>query len=142
MSSSQGPTPSQRAPKAHLETSHEILSCTIKSPQFSYAQLEVVTNGSEPVQLDDLQVKSYCTAALRQFLGLTGEAISLDILKVDGAECWLRVPRQDLGSFAAAITAWKGAGEGSVHNALRIKQCSDWLGAMVGSDGQDRLWDS
>ncbi|KAK4086894.1 hypothetical protein Purlil1_8844 [Purpureocillium lilacinum] len=143
MSSSKGgPTQSQRAPKAHLETSHEILTCTIKSPQFSYAHLELSTNGPEPAQLDDLQVKSYCTAALRQFLGLTGEAISLDILKVDGADCWLRVPRQDLGSFAAAITAWKGASDGGVHSVLRIKQCSDWLGAMVGSDGQDALWDS
>ncbi|PHH86505.1 hypothetical protein CDD83_10128 [Cordyceps sp. RAO-2017] len=129
------------APKAHLESSHDILTCSVKAPLFSYAQLELVSDGPG-VELDNLQVKSYCSAALRQFLGLTGMAISLDILKVDGVECWVRVPRPDLGSFAAAITAWRGTSDGGTHCLLRLKQCSDWLGVMVGADGQDRLWNS
>jgi ribonuclease P/MRP protein subunit POP8 len=132
--------------KAHSTgSSHEILTCTIKTPQFSYAHLELVTDSSAAtgaVALDNLQVKAYCTAALRQFLGLMGAATPLDILKVEGVECWVRVPRGDLGNFAAAITAWKGTTEDGVHCLLRIKQCSDWLGAMVGSDGQERLWNS
>ncbi|KAF7557509.1 hypothetical protein G7046_g6030 [Stylonectria norvegica] len=125
-----------------LGRSHEILTCTVKTPPFSYVHLEVVTDGPEPIELDNLQIKSYCTAALRQFLGITGTAISTDILKVQGNESWVRVPRPDLGSFAAAITAWRGTSENSAQCILRIRQCSDWLGAMVGSDGQDRLWSS
>ena len=127
-------------PKAHLETSHELLSCTAASPAFAYAHLELVTDGAEPTELDNLQVRSYCSAALRQFLGITGEAISIDILKAQGADCWLRVPRQDLGPFAAAVTAWTGATEGGSRRILRVKQCSDWLGAMVGADGQELVW--
>ncbi|KAM4056033.1 hypothetical protein HRG_002957 [Hirsutella rhossiliensis] len=108
-------------PKQGLESSYEILTCTIKAPPFSYAHLELYTdrgpddNGGA-AELDNLQVRSYCTAALRQFLGLTGVAISVDILKVEGSECWVRVPRPHLGSFAAAITAWKGTSEGGTHS--------------------------
>ncbi|KND93524.1 hypothetical protein TOPH_01727 [Tolypocladium ophioglossoides CBS 100239] len=134
--------PQSGAPKAGLESSHKLLTCTIKSPPFSYVRLELVTDGPDNSELDNLQVKSYCTAALRQFLGITGAAISMDILKAEGSECWVRVPRQDLGSFAAAITAWKGTNEGGTQCLLRIKQCSDWLGMMVGTTGQDRLWNS
>jgi ribonuclease P/MRP protein subunit POP8 len=138
--------PKRPSTDAHFGgSSHEILTCTIKAPQFSYAHLELLTDSSAAigaVALDDLQVKAYCTAALRQFLGLTGAATPLDILKVQGIECWVRVPRGDLSNFAAAITAWKGTTEDGVHCLLRIKQCSDWLGAMVGSDGQERLWNS
>lgn len=94
------------------------------------------------MELDNLQVKSYCTAALRQFLGLTGVAIPLDVLKVEASACWVRVPRDDLGAFAAALTAWKGSSDGGVEFLLRVKQCSDWLGAMVGSHGQDELWNN
>ncbi|RFU79915.1 hypothetical protein TARUN_2311 [Trichoderma arundinaceum] len=129
--------------KQRLQKSHELLTCTIKAPPFSYTHLELLTDPSDAaVELDNLQAKSYCTAALRQFLGLTGSAISLDILKVEPRECWVRVPRDDLGSFAAALTAWKGTSDGGVQCLLRIKQCSDWLGTMVGSDGQDRLWNN
>jgi ribonuclease P/MRP protein subunit POP8 len=128
---------------AQLEKSHDILTCTIKAPPFSYAHLELVTEDStQAINLDELQVKSYCTAALRQFMGLTGAGMPLDILKAQGNQCWVRVERPDLGSFAAAITAWRGTNEDGVHYLLRLVQCSDWLGTMVGSDGQDRLWNS
>lgn len=130
--------------KPRLDKSHDILTCTIKTPQFSYAQMELITDstGSNPGSLDELQVKSYCTNALRQFLGITGAGMPLDVLKAEGTECWVRVQREDLGPFAAAITAWRGTTEDGVQCLLRLKQCSDWLGAMVGSDGQDRLWNS
>lgn len=125
-----------------LPKSHDILTCTVKNPPYSYAHLTLVTSSTQPESLDELQVKSYCTNALRQFLGLTGQAMSLDILKVQGREAWVRIPRGDLGSFAAAITAYKGIVEDGVERVLRLKQCSDYLGAMVGSDGQDRIWNS
>jgi ribonuclease P/MRP protein subunit POP8 len=127
-----------------LEKSHDILTCTIKEPPFSYAHLELITNAlsSSSVTLDDLSLKSYCTAACRQFLGTTGAAISTDILKVENNHAWVRVPRPDLGSFAAAITAWRGTSDNGEQVSLQLRQCSDWLGAMVGADGQHRLWNS
>ncbi|KIL91012.1 hypothetical protein FAVG1_05708 [Fusarium avenaceum] len=127
-----------------LEKSHDILTCTIKEPPFSYAHLELITNAlsSSSVTLDDLSLRSYCTAACRQFLGTTGAAISTDILKVENNHAWVRVPRPDLGSFAAAITAWRGTSDNGEQVSLQLRQCSDWLGAMVGADGQHRLWNS
>ncbi|KAK0392228.1 hypothetical protein NLU13_1725 [Sarocladium strictum] len=123
----------------------DILTCTIRAPPFSYVHLEVVsadpTSNNQDSNLDELQVKSYCSAACRQFLGLTGAAIPIDILKVDGMDCWLRLPRQDLGSFSAAVTTWKGTtDEKGERVVLRVKQCSDWLGMMVGTEQQAKLW--
>ncbi|KAH6658783.1 hypothetical protein EV126DRAFT_447546 [Verticillium dahliae] len=98
MTSCQGPdTAPASTQQAHQNhKSHELLTCSIKAPLYSYAHLE----------------------------------------------CWLRVPRQDLGAFAAALTAWPGTRDAGAHTILRIRQCSDWLGAMVGGDGQDKLWTS
>ncbi|KAF4120200.1 ribonuclease P/MRP protein subunit POP8 [Geosmithia morbida] len=138
--------------RSGIPKSHDILTCTIRAPQFSYAHLELITgdntsnsqlsSSSFKADLDPLQVKTYCTSALRQFLGLTGAAVSVDVLKVQGSECWVRVPRDDLASFAAAMTAWRGAREDGMQSLLRLRQCSDWLGAMVGSHGQEELWNA
>ncbi|TQS31511.1 hypothetical protein Golomagni_08205 [Golovinomyces magnicellulatus] len=122
------------------DKSFVISTTTIKDTQFSYAHLTLSTNGPDSIVLDDLQVKSYCNGALQQFLGLTGLAIPVDILKVTETDCWLRVPRQDLSNFAAAITAWRGKTEGTTQYLLRIKQCSDWLGTLVGPD-ESNLWE-
>ncbi|RCI07484.1 hypothetical protein L249_4515 [Ophiocordyceps polyrhachis-furcata BCC 54312] len=119
------------------------LSCTVRSPPFAYAYLQLATDDNKDdgaVDLDYLQVKSYCDAALRQFLGLAGAAIPVEILSVNGRQCWVRVPGPDLGTFGAAITAWQGVTESGSRRLLRIRRCSDWLGVMVGADGQERLW--
>ncbi|KAI1406505.1 hypothetical protein F4819DRAFT_160452 [Hypoxylon fuscum] len=125
---------------AKLKKSHELVTATIRAPRFTYAHLEVFSNSTKLPELDALQVRSYCTSALKQFLGTTGIGIPLDILKVEGRDCWLRMPRDDLGAFAAAITAWQGSVQDGTHSTLRIRGCSDWLGALVGRDGQEKLW--
>ncbi|OLN84461.1 hypothetical protein CCHL11_08209 [Colletotrichum chlorophyti] len=142
--SSAAATPTS-TPRATGQKSHELLTCTIKTPPFSYAQLELISDAtfsSSSAPLDTLQVRSYLNAALRQFLGATGSSIPVDILKVEGTRCWLRVPRQDLSPFAAAVTAWGGVSEQGSRRVLRVRQCSDWLGALVGADGQEDLWSS
>lgn len=131
-------TSTAAASKSHK--SHELATCTIRAPAFSYAHLEMIGNSTDVVELDAIQVRTYCTTALTQFLGVSGQAISVDILKVDGAGCWLRIPRDDLGAFAAAITAWQGSREGGTHLTFCIKGCSDWLGTLVGRNGEDQLW--
>lgn len=114
---------------------------TIKAPQFAYAHLELHTDGTEtePVALDELLVRSYCADALQGYHGLTGAAVPLDVLKVAGAECWLRVPREDVRALAAALTACRGSVQGGVLCLLRIRQCSDWLGTISGAS-QEKLW--
>ncbi|KAK8101265.1 uncharacterized protein PG998_007323 [Apiospora kogelbergensis] len=137
-----GDTSVLAAAKAKSQKSHELASCVLKDPVFSYAHLQILTGNphQEAIELDALQVRSYCTAALQQFLGIAGTAISIDTLKVDGADCWLRIPRDNLGAFSAAITAWRGTNENGVHITFQIKGCSDWLGSLVGRVGQDALW--
>jgi ribonuclease P/MRP protein subunit POP8 len=112
------------------EAIHTTRTQTLASP-FSYALLELVTDGPQDIHLDNILVKSYCTAALKQFLGLTGQAIPIDVLKAESKACWLRMPKEDLGSFSAAITAYRGVSEGDTRYILRMKKCSDWLGLLT-----------
>ncbi|KAI1447129.1 hypothetical protein F5Y02DRAFT_36453 [Annulohypoxylon stygium] len=125
---------------AKVKKAHELVTATIKAPRFSYAHLELFSDSPNAGDLDALQVRSYCTSALKQFLGATGVGIPLDILKVEGKACWLRMPRDDLGAFSAAITAWPGSYQDGFHSSLRIRGCSDWLGALVGRAGEDKIW--
>ncbi|ORY71186.1 uncharacterized protein BCR38DRAFT_4971 [Pseudomassariella vexata] len=133
-------TMSSIASIAKAQKSRDLVTCTIRAPRFSYVHLENLTQRSEPAALDPIQIRSYCTAALKQFLGITGTSISLDFLKVDGAECWLRLPRDDLSAFSAAITAWQGTYENGVHATLHVKGCSNWLGTLIDRNDEDRLW--
>lgn len=121
--------------------SHDIYTTTIRTPPYAYAHLELITTAAAAATttLDDLQVRSYLTSALKRFLGVTGSGMPVDILKVDGRHCWVRVPRQDLGAFAAALAAWPGSG-GAVTGFL-IRAAGDWLGALVGRcDQQKKIW--
>ncbi|KAI1342110.1 hypothetical protein F5Y15DRAFT_332286 [Xylariaceae sp. FL0016] len=136
-------TLSTAIPKA--SKSHELVTATIKSPPYSYAHLQVFNPSpasGRTFDLDALQLRSWCTAAMKQFLGVTGTGVSLDVLKVGGSSAWVRLPRNDLAAFAAAVTAWQGAMQDGEHYSLRVKGCSDWLGALVGQEGQDELWTS
>ena len=108
---------------------------------YAYAQLEMVTDGPEEVELDALQVRSHCTSALKQFLGATGTATPIDILKVQGNKFWVRVPRQDLATFAAGITAWPGTTQDGIPSVLQIRSSGNWLGSLLGRSEQHKLWD-
>ncbi|KAJ4425308.1 hypothetical protein N0V82_000118 [Gnomoniopsis sp. IMI 355080] len=117
---------------------HEIYSTTVKTPPHAYAHLQVIRPTDPDIVLDELILRQHLTAALRQFLGVTGMGIAVDILKVSGAECWVRVPREDLGAFTSAVTAWVGAGSTS---GFRICAAGNWLGALVGRHNQKTIWD-
>lgn len=126
---------SQTIPKS--TKTHEIYSTTIKTPPYAYAHLQVICPTDPDMVLDELTLRQYLTAALKQFLGVTGMAVSIDILDVSGSECWVRVPRQDLGAFTSAVTAWVGSGSAS---GFRICAAGDWLGALVGRHDQAKIW--
>ncbi|KAI1180856.1 hypothetical protein F4777DRAFT_573509 [Nemania sp. FL0916] len=122
--------------------SYELSRATIKDPPYAYAHLELsIPQASSLIwELDAIQVRSYCTEALKQFLGITGMAITADILKVEGHCCWLRVPRDNLGAFTAAMTAWHGTKIDGEHAVFRIRGCSDWLGALIGQQDEWKFW--
>ncbi|KAM7201511.1 hypothetical protein V8F33_003335 [Rhypophila sp. PSN 637] len=157
----------------------ELTTYTIKSPPFAYVHLSTVslsssgapitpaadpnpaTTKEEPQAIiDPLQVRSYCTAALQRFLGDTGAAIVPDILLIRSsssskkcqqeADIYLRLPRQDLGAFAAAITAYPGRqvskGSGAKQDEggwllLQFQSCGDWLGSLIGKAEETDIWD-
>ncbi|KAK3359279.1 hypothetical protein B0T25DRAFT_93001 [Lasiosphaeria hispida] len=150
------PTPTS-TPNLSSQPTHkirELASCTVKSPPFAYIHLTSLTTAphlpppgtaeldiTPSASLDALQVRAYCTSALRQFLGDTGAAIAVDLLALRGADCWVRVPRPDLGAFAAAITAYSGvAREGEGVMILQLRACGDWLGSLLGKAEESELW--
>jgi len=130
---------SQKGTNAKKST--EIRTFTIRSSPFGYAQLQLSSDPPRETQnLDAIQVRSYCGSAMTRYLGYMGKAISIDVLKVEGEHCWVRVPQPNLAAFAAAISAWPGTSDGGLLVKLKILQCSDWLGSMVGREDQEKLW--
>lgn len=103
---------------------------TIRNPPFSYLHLTLLAPATTAFDL--LTARAHLTSALNQFLGITGTAISVDFLKIEGRDVWVRVPREDGAAVVSAISGWVG-GEGV---AWRIRAKGDWLGAVVAGGGR------
>ncbi|CAF9936809.1 MAG: hypothetical protein HETSPECPRED_010452 [Heterodermia speciosa] len=112
-------------------------SFTIRDFPFTYLHLTLLSTSPSPPPLDGLTAHKHLTAALRQFLGITGTAIPIDILKVDDGDVWIRVPREDGAAVAAALGNWVDAGEGV---SWRIRGRGQWLGALVARTGLEKVW--
>jgi ribonuclease P/MRP protein subunit POP8 len=102
--------------------------------------------------LDALTARTQLTAALSQFLGLAGTAISVDILKIEstpvkkrGAEydgrggvyLWIRVPREDASAVVAAVSSWIGGESSGPEVAWRVCSKGNYLGGIVFGSGGD-----
>ena len=83
--------------------------------------------------IDILTARKHLTSALEQSLGLTGVAISVDILKIDGRDVWLRVQSKDEIVFSTALSSWTGTED----SFWMIKAKSQRLGRLVAGDGSD-----
>jgi ribonuclease P/MRP protein subunit POP8 len=106
-------------------------SFTLRNPPYTYIHLSVTSNPThQPKQpLDAVTALTYLHSALQKFLGITGTAISVDILKVGGQDMWIRVPREDGSAVVAAVSQWASHGKGV---SLRVVGRSSWLGGIVG----------
>ncbi|KAK5225458.1 hypothetical protein LTR47_009305 [Exophiala xenobiotica] len=116
-------------------------SFTLRNPPYAYFHLSIQSlQFSQSQSLDEITARSYLTAALQQYLGLTGTAIEIDILKVEGAHIWIRVPRDDESAVTAALSQWCSLAEGSV--SLRVEARGSWLGGVAASGGatDGKLW--
>jgi len=114
---------------------------TIRNPPWTYLHLSLLTpatlrTANEPpaantTSLDAITVQIHMQSALRQFLGLHGTAIPFDVLKIEGHDTWVRLPREDASAVVAALGGWVGKnGEG-----WRVKSRDAW-GPREG-DGRD-----
>ncbi len=120
---------------------------TIRRPPFTYLHLTLLRSSSSlssttttatTADIDILTFHAHLASALQQFLGETGLAIPIDFLKVQGADCWIRVPREDGVAVGEAVSGWVGTmgvgGGGEV--GWRVKGRADWLGAVVAGTGR------
>lgn len=109
---------------------------TLRNPPHSYLHLAVLSssNSSLPpanlTSLDEITLRTHLTAALNTYLGITGTAIPIDILKVEShsGEGWVRVPRDDESAVVAALSSW--AGKAGV--MVRVVGRGTWLGGLLG----------
>jgi ribonuclease P/MRP protein subunit POP8 len=125
--------------KPNISSSEPAVSFTLRKAPYSYFHLSLrslIATSQAPHDLDEISVRSYLTLALQQYLGLSGTAISIDILKVEGRDVWIRVPSEDEVALAASLSQWTG----SKDLAWRIEQRGAWLGALVGNTNAQKLW--
>ncbi len=105
---------------------------TIRHPPHTYLHLTLLSTSTlAPPEPDILTLRAHLTSALQQFLGLSGTAIPIDILKVEGRDCWIRVPREDGGAVVGALGQWVGDGVG-----WRVRGRGEWLGRVAGGSGE------
>ncbi|KAI2794071.1 hypothetical protein POX_a00661 [Penicillium oxalicum] len=141
-------TPKRKVP----ETTSSTINFTSRNPPWTYLKLQLIPQPDAPAlqPLDELSARTYISSALSQFLGLTGTAIPIDILKIEPKgdttssgtshkydSAWIRVPRDDGAAVVAAISSWIGGSGSASGAALRICAKGNYLGALVAGSGQD-----
>ncbi|KAJ5461309.1 uncharacterized protein N7458_002861 [Penicillium daleae] len=143
--------PSSSAPKRKApDSTPTTINFTSRNPPWTYLKLQLIPQpDTPPLQpLDALSARTYLSSALSQFLGVTGTAIPIDILKVEpkgtksngltkyGA-VWVRVPRDDGAAVVAAISSWIGGSGSGSGAAWRVCAKGNYLGALVSGSGSD-----
>ena len=130
------------AHKRKQPTSTVLQQHTLRKPQWTYLHLALHRSppfSSKDDPLDPITARTHLTSALQQFLGLTGAAIPIDILKTDGHNVWVRMPREDGQAVVAAVTGWVKLDQDGDGSSLgwKVKGRDDWLARLVGGDGMD-----
>lgn len=108
---------------------------TLRKPQWTYFHLVAVSSSADLPDLDILTFRQNLTTALNQFLGLTGAAIDVDILKFEGAGAWIRVPREDANAVHEAVSSWVGTKSAKGQHKWIVRGRDDWLVRLVSGDG-------
>lgn len=117
---------------------------TLRDPPYSYIHLRIANQTAnstsrkqkEQLELDEITALSHLTSATSQYLGLTGTAIPIDILKVQALEAWIRLPIEDERAVVAALSQWIGK-EGVI---LRVLGRGSWLGGLQSSVDDAKPW--
>jgi ribonuclease P/MRP protein subunit POP8 len=109
-------------------------SNTLRRPQWTYFHLSALRMESNPAPLDIITVRQNLSSAMARFLGFMGTTIDMDILKCEGDEVWVRVPRGSSKAFHEAIVSWTSPGE---QMKYIVKGRDDWLVRLAMGSGQD-----
>lgn len=117
---------------------------TLRNPPYSYLQLRMTYQAPashsqkprEQHELDEITLLSHTISALSQYLGLTGTAIPVDVLKVEGVDGWIRIPNGDEKPVVAALSQWIGKGGVS----LQVLGRGSWLGGLGSGTEDGKLW--
>ncbi|KAL1968960.1 hypothetical protein VTN77DRAFT_794 [Rasamsonia byssochlamydoides] len=137
--------------------SSNVIHFTARNPLWTYLKLQLILQpGSSTITtLDAVTARTYLTSALSQFLGLTGTAISIDILKIETVRTaaaantflWIRVPREDAAAVVAALSSWIGGSRTSSGGssssssgadvAWRVCAKGNFLAAVVHGSGRE-----
>ena len=124
-----------------LLSSPTTTSFALRHPPYTYLNLSLVTLPSKRdyAPLDAITVRTYLTSALSSFLGLTGTAIPVDILKVEARQVWIRVPTEDASVVVASIGQWADPNQVV---SWKIEGRGTWLGGAVAQTSTDKkkLW--
>ncbi|RAL10019.1 uncharacterized protein BO97DRAFT_145407 [Aspergillus homomorphus CBS 101889] len=151
------PGTSKRKAPTEQPPSTPAVSFTTRNPPWTYLKLQLthqppVSQSNLTQPLDPLTARTYLSAALNQFLGLSGTAISIDILKIEAPSgsanaktIWIRVPEPDASAVVAALSSWvggsssSGGGEatGNGNVAWRVCAKGNFLGAILNGSGAD-----
>lgn len=124
------PKPKKRNPS----TPHIIHTSTLRHPQHTYFHLTLHSSCPQPPTIDPLLTSQLLTNALSTYLGLTGAAIPVDILKSEGRDAWIRVPSRDARGVRAGVSSWTGK-VGGVGVSWRVRE------GLGGGDGGDVFGD-
>ncbi|KAF2128946.1 hypothetical protein P153DRAFT_397158 [Dothidotthia symphoricarpi CBS 119687] len=137
------PQPSQKRKRKPASPSHPHIlhSATFRHPQWTYLHLLLVTPSSTTpktptTDIDPIAVSTLLTHPLSAYLGTTGSAIPIDIVKTRGREVWVRVPRGDARAVRAGVSGWVGGWEGE-RVAWRVLGEGGVLGVGMGGGGGD-----
>ncbi|EPS42281.1 hypothetical protein H072_3745 [Dactylellina haptotyla CBS 200.50] len=117
---------------------------TVRKPEWQHLHLRMTfdppypADHSSPSYPPDLLTwKTHLSEALNQFLGVSGMAIPVDFLhSADGAEVYIRIPREDSPRFMAGITGWGKEVEGRTVG-FRVLGSTEFSMGLVGGDGTD-----
>ena len=69
---------------------------------------------------------------------MTGTAIPIDFIKVEGRDVWIRLSREDASAVQGALSQWMGK-DGKV--SWRVKGRGEWVGVLAKGDTRG-LFDS
>lgn len=112
---------------------------TIRNPPFTYLHLSLLVSSTSltitnSTPIDVLTARAHLASALSQFLGITGTAIPVDVLKVEGRDVWIRVPREDATAVVGALSQWVGK-DGGI--SWSVERKGEWLGVVAAGDGHE-----
>lgn len=106
---------------------------TLRHPQWTYFHLSLFTTAAKSPEHDALTARQNLSSALSKMWGLTGWSMIIDILKLEGPELWVRIPRDNAKIFHEAVATWIGDGQMKYVVVGR----DDWLVNLCGGDAQD-----